>query len=211
MALEPSRHSSPPAQPSLGGPSRLGIFLLLLLAGQGCVSTQPDKRNEFLLAFERGKEAGPDFDLAIAEYTEAIHLNSKDAVVYDRRGMACEHKADYGKALADYQEAVRLKPDYADGYNNLAWLLAVCPDPRFRNGAIAVKYAKKGCELTKWKNPAILDTLGAADAEVGDFDDAVKWEKQYMASNPSNPTWDKGACQRLSLYEQKKPYHEEKP
>jgi len=69
--------------------------------------------------------------------------------------------------------------------------------------------------LSKWKLPIILDTLAAAYAEAGDFDNAVKWqnkylESDYLKSNPSNDTLEK-ARQRLSLYEQKKPYHEEKP
>jgi Flp pilus assembly protein TadD len=100
-------------------------------------------------------------------------------------------------------------------YNHLAWLLAACPNANFRNGAKAVEYAKKACELSGWKDASTLSTLAAAYAEAGDFDNAVKWqnnylESDYLKSNPSNDTLEK-ARQRLSLYQQKKPYHEEKP
>jgi hypothetical protein len=93
--------------------------------------------------------------------------------------------------------------------------LATCPDANVRNGEKAVEYATKACELSDWKTPARFGTLAAAYAEAGDFDDAVKWENKhlesdYLKSKSSNDTPDK-ARQRLSLYEQKRPYHEEKP
>ena len=279
MVTEPRLHSSPPAQPLFARLSWLGIFLLLLLAGQGCGSNQADR------AFEMGLEAvhTHDYDLAIAEFSETIRLKPDFVDAYSNRGLAYHSKGDYDKAIADYSEAIRLKPDtvnaYIDrgnaynrkgdhdraiadyskaiplnldyayiceenrayaysqkgnynkaiagyneairlnpkhvlAYNNLAWLLAVCPDANVRNGEQAVKYAKKACDLSKWKIPVYFSTLAAAYAEAEDFDNAVKWENKYLGSdylksNPSNDTPDK-ARQRLDLYEQKKPYHEEK-
>jgi tetratricopeptide (TPR) repeat protein len=125
------------------------------------------------------------------------------------------HEGDYTKALAEYAEATRLNPDHVLSCNNLAWLLATCPDANVRNGEKAIKYAKKACELSEWKVPPYLDTLAAAYAEAGDFDNAVKWqnrflESDYLKSNLSKDTLDK-ARQRLSIYEQKKPNHEENP
>jgi hypothetical protein len=93
-------------------------------------------------------------------------------------------------------------------YNGLARIWAVCPEAKVRNGVKAVEYAKKACELTEWNDANDIDTLAAACAEAGNFDDAVKWEHKYLDfplySNDEDATW------RLNLYEQKKPYHEEK-
>jgi len=97
-----------------------------------------------------------------------------------------------------------------EAYINFASLLAACPDAHVRNGEKAVEYATKACELSEWKTPAYLSTLAAAYAEAGHFDDAVKWQNEYLVSNSSKDDWEK-ARQRLSLYEQKKPYHEQKP
>jgi len=88
-------------------------------------------------------------------------LESDFGDAYDARGAAEERKSEYVKAIADYNEAIRLYPTYALSYNNLAWLLAVCPDADVRNGAKAVEYAKRACMLSKWKLPIILDTLAA--------------------------------------------------
>lgn len=148
-----------------------------------------------------------DYDEAIANFNESIRLKPDYAEAYNNRGIAEALKGDYGKGIADLRESIRLKPDYVNAYNSLAWLLAVCPNPNVRNGVKAVEYATKACELSEWKVPALFDTLAAAYAETGDFDNAVKWENKSLASNASYATLERMG-QRLSLYEQKKPYHE---
>ena len=150
-----------------------------------------------------------DYDRAVADETQVISLDPKYATAYFNRGNAYRHKGDWDRALADYNEAIRLGPTNALDYKNLAWLLAVCPDANVRNGKKAVEYATKACEMSEWKDPYWFDTLAAAYAEVGDFDNAVKWENKSLASNASYATLER-MSQRLSLYEQKKPYHEEK-
>jgi tetratricopeptide (TPR) repeat protein len=146
---------------------------------------------------------------AIADYTDAIRRKPDEVMAYYNRGLIYGDAGDDARAIADYNEVIRLKPDYADAYNNLGWLLAVCPDATVRDGAKAVAYAKKACELSEWKTPSWFRTLAAAYAEAGDFENAVKWEGKYLESNPSKDASEK-AHQRLSLYEQNKPYHEEK-
>jgi hypothetical protein len=58
--------------------------------------------------------------------------------------------------------------------------------------------------------PILYRDITLANAAAGDFDNAVKWQTKYLESNLSKDASEK-ARQRLSLYEQKPPYHEEKP
>jgi lipoprotein NlpI len=51
-----------------------------------------------------------DLDRAIADFTEAIRLDPKDASAHNDRGSAYMAKGDFDRAIADYSEAIRLDP-----------------------------------------------------------------------------------------------------
>jgi tetratricopeptide (TPR) repeat protein len=59
-----------------------------------------------------------DNDRAIADYTEALHLNPKEAIAYNNRGTAWRDKGNLDRALADFNQAIRLDPNDAAAYNN---------------------------------------------------------------------------------------------
>ena len=94
--------------------------------------------------------------------------------------------------------------------NQLAWVQATCPVAEMRNGAEAVKLATKACELTEWKEPMHVDTLAAAYAETGDFDSAVKWQKEAirLLTKKDPAEWPAQFEARLKLYESGKPCRE---
>jgi protein O-mannosyl-transferase len=77
------------------------------------------------------------------------------------------------EAVEHYGAALQLKPDAPEILNNLGWMLATFPDDRIRDGAQAVRYAERACELTQHRQPQMLGTLAAAYAEAGRFDDAA--------------------------------------
>ncbi len=95
----------------------------------------------------------------------------------------------------------------AESLNDLAWLLATCDDPKVRNGADAVKFAEQAVAKTDRKNPMILDTLAAAYAEAGQFDQAVNAQKEAIALL-QNEEQKKDFATRLKLYESSTPYRE---
>jgi len=61
---------------------------------------------------------------------------------------------------------------------NAGW--ATCPDEKYRDGKKAIEFAKRGCELTNWKDPFKLGTLAAGYAELGDITQAVRWQTQAI-------------------------------
>ena len=54
--------------------------------------------------------------------SESLALNPRDAVVYLNRGLAYDAMGDMDKALADFEQAIRLKPKMAEAYNNRGYL-----------------------------------------------------------------------------------------
>ena len=56
-----------------------------------------------------------DYDNAIADYSEALRINSDLTGAYTGRGLAYEGKADVENAKADYRKALTLAQTYDDG------------------------------------------------------------------------------------------------
>lgn len=117
-------------------------------------------------------------------------------------------RRDFARTLAEYRRSIEIGLDDSNTHNSYAWLLATCPDPGLRDGKTAIASATRACEMTDWKNAAILDTLAAAHAEAGDFDEAVRWQKAtglLASSSPERADF----LARLELYTARKPYRDE--
>jgi tetratricopeptide (TPR) repeat protein len=137
--------------------------------------------------------------LAMSDLNEAIKLDGSDSEAYRLRGIIHKVAHEYDKSLSDYEKAIALDPKNADAYGTEAYLLSVCPVPKYRDGIKAVRYATRACELTEWHNAQAIDTLAAAYAESGDFDKAIQFQKQADEMDK------KADPARLALYEKHQP------
>ncbi len=149
-----------------------------------------------------------DFDGAIADLNKAIEIDSRYARAYYNRGFALQAKGDLDGAIAQYTKYIELEPTDVDGYGKLAWVLATTPRDSNRDGKKAVAYALKAAELSKWEEGGVLDTLAAAYAESGNFDEAIKWENKALSISGFARTSGDEARKRLLLYTARRPYHE---
>jgi Tfp pilus assembly protein PilF len=149
------------------------------------------------------------YDKAIDDFDAALRLNPRHPGASDNRGSAYAAKKDYDKAIAVYQEAIRLNPNRPHAYNNLAWLLATCPQDAVRDGGKAVQLAVKACDFADWRDSNLLDTLAAAYAECQKFAEAVQWQKRAVEIGYEDKEDEAKALRRLKLYEEGKPYRQD--
>jgi tetratricopeptide (TPR) repeat protein len=183
----------------------LPIVLFFLLS---CASTQQKQGESKDAKFynNRGIAYGEkgQYDQAILDLNKAIEINPRYDKAYNNRGIVYRLKGQYGQAISDFNKAIEINPKDAEAYNNLAWLFATTKAPGFRNGKKAVELALKACELSDWRNAGYLDTLAAAYARVGDFDNAVKWQEKALESPQLAGTSE--FQQRLNFYRERKPW-----
>ncbi|MGO8835918.1 MAG: hypothetical protein ACLQAH_10500 [Limisphaerales bacterium] len=150
-------------------------------------------------------------DRASALLSEALKLQSPPgaaqsaAVAFARREKTREAIAEYVTVLQHYPNL-----NLPIVLNNLAWILATSDDPEIRNGADAIQYAGRACELTHYQATICIGTLAAAYAEAGQFDKAIATaEKACTLAEKSGET---NLLQRnrelLELYRAHKAYHE---
>lgn len=174
-----------------------------------CIELSPQqcawRNNRALIWIEK-----KDYDKAIADYDESIRLLPNYGLAFRNRGNCWLKKKEYAKALQDFEKSVALSPDSPSAYNALAHLLATCPDKKFRDGDKALEAAKKANDLSGSKSGSILDTVAAAHAELGQFDDAIKYQERAFADPFYAKEKEKAeeARKRLQLYREKKPYRE---
>jgi hypothetical protein len=114
------------------------------------------------------------YDEAIPYLVKATDMDPTIQVYQGQLALAYEMQGDIGGAIERYRKCIELSPDLTEALNNLAWLLATSPEANYRNGADAIKFATRACELTLNEWPMFLGTLAAAYAEAGRFEEAIK-------------------------------------
>ncbi len=147
-------------------------------------------------------------EAAIAEFTKALEVDPTATQALVLRANAWNRHFQYTRAIDDYAEAIRRAAEDPAPRRALAWLLATCAVPAFRDGPRAVQEGTMACELTHWNSPECLDALSAAYAEAGDFAAAVKWQSRAVQLLPAGDKTRALYRRRLYMYEFKRPYRD---
>jgi tetratricopeptide (TPR) repeat protein len=121
-----------------------------------------------------------DFEMAIADFTEAIKLDGKSAAAYYNRGNTYIDKEDYDRAIADLNQALRLDPSFVRAYNELGFAYAHKGeyDRAMANYNQAIKlnpnyvvaYSNRGC---------MYIDKGDYDRAIADFNQAIRLDPNY--------------------------------
>ncbi|HTR60341.1 MAG TPA: tetratricopeptide repeat protein [Candidatus Binataceae bacterium] len=149
------------------------------------------------------EQAQKRFAAALADYNQAIALSPSDVSALLNRGFLFLTSGQCDQAVLDLQKVAASKLGEADGYNGWAWILATCPNARFRDGARAISLSEKACSRMPL-DASFQDTLAAAYAEAGDFDKAASVEETAISYDNTIAEFRT----RLALYQSRKPYRE---
>jgi tetratricopeptide (TPR) repeat protein len=169
------------------------------------IDLQPDGGIGYFLR-ARVRHQQDRLDDALADISEHMRSHPDDPMAYLYRSVLHKQRKAFPEALADLNSAHRAAPDDPQVCNNLAWMLATCPDAPLRDGARAVALARLACEATDWKHPFCMGTLAAALAETGAFAEAAHWQAEALNLYPEA---ERAAGEaRLELYRAGQPYRE---
>ena len=152
---------------------------------------------------------------AISVLTEVLDRDPRNVSVLRSRADALLGVGDHDKAILDYERCIKIAGSDDENFdlsgilNNLAWVLATSPKDSIRNGKRAVELGERAVELTEEKQPHILSTLAAAYAEIGDFENAVKWStKSVNLGKEEEHEQQEQLEKELESYKASKPWRE---
>jgi tetratricopeptide (TPR) repeat protein len=111
-------------------------------------------------------------------WTRTLACTSKNPIAHDNLGSALADRGRFDAALAQYQEALKIKPDDVKAHNNLGLIFA-------RRGDLeeAIDHYRQALE----KQPdfaAAHNNLGLALADCGELPDAMAHYKRALAIKP---------------------------
>ncbi|HVN64647.1 MAG TPA: tetratricopeptide repeat protein [Candidatus Binataceae bacterium] len=162
---------------AMGGAKAHKVFLALLAmiaAGIPAYAGGLDNMRAGVAARERGDHAE-----AIRDFTRALEADDLSivakAIVYNDRGLAYEAERQYDRAIADYNAALGLKPDFAEVYVNRGKAFAEKGeyDRVISDFSAAIRLNHESADAYENRGTAYL-LKGEFDKAISDFDNAIR-------------------------------------
>jgi len=147
-------------------------------------------------------------DRGVEHFRQAVCKDPDLIDAYAPLGGLLSNLGRYAEARQAWQDGLARDPNHLELMNNLAWLLATCSEAAVRDGPAALKLAQRACNATGHENPFVLDSLAAAQAENGQFDQAVKTVERAieLARSQGRHNALPGMRSRSAMYEAGRPY-----
>ncbi|MFO0939730.1 MAG: hypothetical protein U0930_03075 [Pirellulales bacterium] len=163
--------------------------------------------NAKYLAQMRNGEKAPDSLPAVAGIDASEYKDKRkdlQAAASLQAAVQLENAKQFSRAVEEFDQLIEQNPNSPLYHNSKAWILATCSDDSVRDGKIAIEHATRACQL-KMESPAYLDTLAAAYAEAGEFENALK-TIDYAINLAKNKAQMQRFEARRALYEDRKPF-----
>jgi tetratricopeptide (TPR) repeat protein len=121
------------------------------------------------------------YDLARVPLERAQSLGARTPQLHAALALVATQQERPADAVRHYRAALEVDPEFGPVLNNLAWLLATTPVASLRDAAAALDLAQRAVRASPQPDPGVLDTLAAAYAASGRFEEAVRSEERAIA------------------------------
>jgi cytochrome c-type biogenesis protein CcmH/NrfG len=149
------------------------------------------------------------FNEAMNQFAEAARLNPAYPWPHFQMGRALLKQGHDAEAIGEFREALRLDPDNFQILAYTAQVLSADENPDVRDGQAALTYAARANILAGGAQLFVLDALGMACAEAGDFTNAVEVAQREIELATAAKMNNLGPLQeRLQLYKSRQPWRE---
>jgi tetratricopeptide (TPR) repeat protein len=146
-------------------------------------------------------------DRAVEHHRKAVELKPGYAAALRKLAAGLYRQGRSARAVPHLEKLLELNPRDAGATARLAWILAACPRAGVRDGPRAVALAEPLCAGTRYRAAPFVDTLAAAYAEAGRFEEAVRTATLALRiARRKRARAAEGIERRLALYRDGKPY-----
>ena len=145
---------------------------------------------------------------AIEQFREAVRRQPEYPNAQLNLVLSLAQAGKFREAIEQGRRAIELIPRDVKILRLVAWIMSTHESTEGGDPTPAVELAERACTLTGRRDIACLDTLAAAYASAGRFDDAVATAKEawQMAQAAGQGSQAEDIHIRLQLYRDRKPY-----
>ena len=149
------------------------------------------------------------FAEALVPIEKALAIRPDDAETRRSAAVTLTLLGRVEEGIARYRELLETDPGDLDALNNIAWIRAAHADAAHRDGREAVQLAERARDRSPEPNAILCDTLAAAYAEAGRFQEAAAACQQ--AIELARASGEEGEARRfeehLALFRAGRPVH----
>jgi tetratricopeptide (TPR) repeat protein len=133
----------------------------------------------------RALAAKQKIDPAIFHYQKALSIQPDYVAASNDLGVLLASKGEIKQAIDAWRQTLAFDRDNPDAANNIAWVRATAADSNLRDGREGLDLAQRALRISG-ENPVVLRTLAAAQAENGQFAEAIATAKRAEALAEKN-------------------------